>query len=344
MVGLDYWFVSAHLELDGNTVNGPQARLVQAELTARWDQPDHRLPPYISATLGLFKTPFGFEIQESDRDRLFMERSNMERAMFPGEYDLGVKLQGGWRFARYQVGAMNGHPIGEKDFPGRDPSHTKDLVARLGVDTPILSRVAIRGGVSVDYGTGFHRGTPATKDTLVWRDIDEDGIVQNNELTVIPGMTATPSLPFDRYAFGGDLALIVSAPRLGDLIVYGELVWASNMDRALEVSDPVAVGRDQRQLGWYVAATQELGRYAIIGLRYDTYNPDRDSNVRSAGTPVPLDSSFSTLSATAAVRLPGYARLSTEYQHNTNPLGRTLSGMPTSLADDLFMVRGQAQF
>jgi hypothetical protein len=273
-----------------------------------------------------------------------MERSNMERAMFPGEYDLGVKLQGGWRFARYQIGAMNGDPIGERSFPGRDPNQSKDLVARLGVDAPILRWLSIKAGFSMDYGNGFHSGTPATKDTLVWRDVDEDGIVQTNELTVIPGMTATPSQNFARYAVGGDLMLGFAVPRLGDLTLYGELVWAANLDRALQVSDPVAVGRDQRQLGWYVAATQELTPYAMVGVRYDTYNPDRDSNVRSAGTPVPLDSSYSTLSVTGAVRLPGYARLSMEYQHNTNPLGRTVEGAPTTLADDLFMLRGQVQF
>jgi hypothetical protein len=128
------------------------------------------------------------------------------------------------------------------------------------------------------------------------------------------------------------------------LTLGGELVWASNLDRATYISDPVAVGRDQRQLGWYVAATQELGRYAIFGLRYDTYNPDRDANVLAAGTPVPLDSSYSTLAISGAARLPGYARLTLEYQHNWNPLGRTLNGAPTTLADDLFMLRGQVEF
>ena len=41
-------------------------------------------------TMGLFKIPFGFEIIQSDRDRLFMERANVMRALFPGEYDAGA--------------------------------------------------------------------------------------------------------------------------------------------------------------------------------------------------------------------------------------------------------------
>ena len=34
----------------------------------------------IMATIGLFKIPFGYEVVESDRDRLFLERSTTARA------------------------------------------------------------------------------------------------------------------------------------------------------------------------------------------------------------------------------------------------------------------------
>lgn len=343
-VDLDYRMIAGVLEFDGNTVSGATARIIDAEATLRWRNPNHALPNYLALTIGLFKTPFGFEIQQSDRDRLFMERSNMERAMFPGEFDLGIKLQGGWRFLRYQLGAMNGDPLGEKAFPGRDPNQSKDVVGRLGIETAILRRLGVAAGFSVDYGQGFHSGAPATKDSLVWRDTNEDGVVQLNEIGVVPGMTATPSMNFDRYAIGGDLLFTVQLPVVGELTLYGEMVYATNLDRGLQVSDPVAAGRDLRQFGWYAAVTEELTPYGMIGLRYDTYNPDRDSNQRTAGTPVPLDSSYSTLSVAGAVRYPGYARLSFEYEHNTNPLGRLTNGAPTTLADDLFMLRGQVQF
>src|SRR5207253_1095991 len=83
----------------------------------------------------------------------FLERSNAERALFPGEYDLGVRLSGGWRFLRYAVAAMNGDPIGEKAFPGRDPNESKDLVGRLGVDLRMGSLVGLAGGFSALWGT-----------------------------------------------------------------------------------------------------------------------------------------------------------------------------------------------
>src|SRR5262249_3522914 len=157
-----------------------------------------------------------------DVDRLFLERSTMERAFFPGEYDLGARLGGGWRFLRYTIAAMNGDPIGEKAFPGRDPNQSKDVIGRLGLDLPVR-RLGVAGGLSAVWGTGFHAGTPATKDVLTWRDTNQDGAVQVNEISVIAGQAPTPSQNFTRWAIGGDLRFGVTLPVVGQLFVYGEL-------------------------------------------------------------------------------------------------------------------------
>ena len=54
-------------------------------------------------TVGLFYTPFGYELPASARTRLFMERSLSSTAMFPGQGDVGVRLAGSWRFLRYAI-------------------------------------------------------------------------------------------------------------------------------------------------------------------------------------------------------------------------------------------------
>src|SRR5262252_6384208 len=166
-VELDYGLVGGVVEFDGNTINGATARIVNAEASLRWPPPAQGQLPYVALTVGLFKTPFGFEIIQSDRDRLFMERSTAERGLFPGEYDLGVRVAGGWHFLRYAVGIMNGDTLGEKLYPGRDPNGDKDFVGRVGIDTPVVSGVRIAAGFSALSGSGLHPGTPATKDVLV---------------------------------------------------------------------------------------------------------------------------------------------------------------------------------
>jgi hypothetical protein len=344
---LDRTYVAGVLELDGNTVSGPTARIVGAEASVR-------LPgsggvgsvPLIMATIGLFKIPFGYEVIESDRERLFLERSTTERALFPGEYDLGARLQGGWRFLRYSMAVQNGEPIGERSFPSRDPNHQKDWAGRLGIDggEGVFSIIA---GFSALYGTGFHKGTAATKPTLQWVDSNEDGIVDSGELRPTPGRAAEPSINFPRHALGADLRLAVSIAGVGQTTAYGEMYYARDLDRAILPADPTgaigAIGRSYREFGWYAALMQDIGAHATVGVRYDSYNPDRDASDTQVGVVVPNDVGYSTLALVAALRSEA-GRLIVEYDVNRNHLGRAASGLPTNLKDNALTLRGEARF
>jgi hypothetical protein len=337
---VDKTYVAGLLELDGNTVNGTTARLIGAEASAKLPGAEGAPLPLLMASIGLFKIPFGYEVVQSDRDRVFLERSTAEQAMFPGEYDLGARLQGGWRFARYVLAVQNGEPLGEKSFPGRDPNAAKDFTGRVGVDTPISDAVSIAAGFSGLSGTGFHRGNPATKPTIQWVDRNEDGVLQNIELVTSPGVAATPSGNFNRFAWGADVNLSVVIPRVGVASLYGDLYVAKNLDRAKLIADPLGpVGRNYRELGAYVAALLQVSDYGTVGARYDFYNPDLDSTDPSKPL-VPTSFSYSTLAFVAALGSPN-ARLQLEYDHNDNHQGRDMEGNPTTLKADTVTLRGQ---
>ena len=344
---LDRTYVAGLLELDANTVNGPQARIAGAEASLRLPGPDGAGSdvPLLMATIGLFKIPFGWEVIESDRERLFLERSTTERALFPGEYDVGARLQGGWRFLRYALAAMNGDPIGERAFPVREPNHQHHWVGRLGIDGG-EGPWRVVAGFSGLYGTGFHKGTPATKPGIQWIDSNEDGVIDSNELRPVPGRAAEPSINFPRHALGADL-LIAGTTGIGRTTAYGEIYYARDLDRTILPADPTgavgAVGRSYRELGWYVALMQDIGPHATIGARYDYYNPDRDASDRQIGMVVPNDASYSTLALVGALRSPS-GRLIVEYDINRNHLGRAASGLPTNLRDNVFAIRGEASF
>ncbi|HEX4405917.1 MAG TPA: hypothetical protein VH560_13865, partial [Polyangia bacterium] len=333
-------YTAGVLEFDGNTTNGTQARLVDAEASVKLPgaRPDD--VPLIMASIGMFKIPFGFEVLQSDRDRLFMERSTTERALFPGEYDLGARLQGGWRFVRYAIAVQNGNPLGEKTFPGRDPNNAKDITGRLGIDTPVTDSVRVSAGFSGLSGTGFHPGTVATKATVQWVDRNENGVLDPSELIVTPGKSATPSKNFGRFGYGADLELAVDVPKVGQTVVYGEIYFAKNLDRAIMPADPVAVGRDYRELGGYGAITQEIGTYASVGVRYDYYRSDLDSTDQSRGLLVPSSNAMQTVAFVAGARAIG-GRLTLEYDVNRNHNGLDANGLPTNLASNTLILRGQ---
>ena len=142
---------------------------------------------------------------------------------------------------------------------------------------------------------------------------------------------------------GADLRATIALPTLGDLHLRAEIVRGNNLDRGLFVSDPIAATRDLRQLGYYVGAAQEITRWALVGVRYDRYDPDADAREQEPFALVPRDTSMSTwsFSATGRTRV---ARLVAQYDRRTNALGRDASGRPTTLADDSFTLRAEVRF
>jgi hypothetical protein len=373
----DHGLFHGAFEIDANTVLGPQLRPINAEASLKWpanrayartpwaydpsgairqvnldgatppaDSVDHGrlLEPWFMVTAGLFRTPFGYEVPEPERERPWLDRSAMSNALFPQSFDLGLRIVGGFSFVRYAFAVMNGEPIGERTFPGRDPNESKDLVFRVGGATAVTEAIHVEGGFSGVSGRGFHKGQPAAKDVLQWQDTNANGVVdQLTEINVIPGTPATPSAPFTRFAVGADLRATIALPVIGDLHLRGEVVRGSNLDRGFSISDPVFQTRDLRQLGWYVGASQEVTRWALIGVRYDRYDPDADAREREPFAVVPRDASTSawSFSATGRTRV---ARLLAQYDHRQNALGRDASGRPTTLADDSLTLRAEVRF
>ena len=199
-------------------------------------------------------------------------------------------------------------------------------------------------GASGLSGTGFHPGDPATKDDLIWIDNNEDGMVQIGELEVVSGRPATPSETFSRHALGGDAAASFNLRWLGWLTLSAEAVIAENLDRGVQIADPVSATRDLREVGWSVAVVQEVTQHAMAGVRFDRYDPDRDASEQRGADFVPVDARYSTLSVMAAWRWRDTGRFSVQYDHNDNPLGRSETGEPARLAADRVTVRGQVSF
>ena len=292
---------------------------------------------------GLFRTPFGANTPTSPRERSFLELPTMFRALFPGDIDAGLMARGAFGLARWSIAAMNGAPVGDAQWKGRDPESSYDVVARVGTDIPLPHRGRFVGGLSAVTGSALHAGTPPTKDQLQWIDENQDGIVQTTELTVIPGRAAEPSQPFHHDAVGLDLAAHWCLRELGHGVVQFEGAIAKNLDRGLVVADPIARSRDVRELGFTLGVVQDLGPYAVAGVRYDRYDADRDANETQGVTTVYVHETFETWAIMAAARFTGL-RLIVEYDHNTNPLGRDDTGMPTTQRADRVTLRGQVEF
>jgi len=329
------------IELDANTVRGPAIGIQHAEATLAYRNPDHT--PLTSLTLGLFDNPFGREVLESPRERVFMERSFASRAFFPAEPDLGLRAAGQVDWFRYSVAVVNGQPLGDRTgFILQDPNNHKDVLGRVGVAVDIKPTFRVNAGVSVLNGKGFHSGSDATKNTIVWRDIDENGQFNPGEFQGVPGVATTPSKNFDRWLVGADLAFNLDS-KFGKTLIAGELSIGSNMDRNVFIADPVTTALDQREVGYYIAVVQEFPKGPIAGLRFDSYNPNSDFLDSQAGKLVPTSQTVRTFSPVVGFQVPHRARLVFQYDFVHDALARDAAGVPTDKKNNTLTLRLQGE-
>ena len=242
------------------------------EIKDVWGQIALPLPAGMEALViaGLFKTPFGFDLQHSSSRRVFPERSQMVRNLFPGERDLGLRIDSSFAddLIVAQLAVQNGLPIGDAHFGAfaePDGDVYKDATLRVAVET---------GPVTVGASGVYGRGT---------RFVEDDPMTP---------MVVEEPYDFPRWAVGGEVRLVLDVPSLGELDIYGELAFARNLARRRDADYPQTSDANVDVLAWYVAAVQSLGEHFAVGARFDQYRVEEEdaSNVITAvGMAVPAD-------------------------------------------------------
>ena len=329
-------FTAATLELDANTVNGLKVGVRRAEGGLIWRAEDETAPPLVMLSAGVTDIPFGAEIVESPRDRVFMERTLGSRALFPTEADVGAKLSLVYGPFAAVVAVMNGEPVDGRTFP-TDPNSAKDVIGHVAVAAPIGKGIVIEGGASLATGKGFHPGSPASKDDLVWVDENNDGVAQSTEIRGVQGSAATSSENFDRDAVGFDLRLTVPTP-IGESQLFAEAFVANNYDRGLLLADPVTSGLDVRQLGASASLAQEVTEWAYVGFRAAYYDPNSDVFEQRKGRILPVSQEIWTFSPVIGASIER-ARVSVQYDFVQDSLARDKQGVPTDAENDQLTAR-----
>jgi len=338
-------YVRTDFELDASTTRGPTASVRRASISGVLPSRTEGELPYVMLTAGLTEIPLGLELQQGQDDILFLERTIGSLAFFPGPVDTGVRLDAAYGPLRLQAAVMNGAPVDDRaGGPSAvDPTRAPDFVVRVGADAWAHDLFRVAGGVSFLSGKGFSPGSDATKPVLQWNDLDADGAIGAGELVSVAGRGAIPSQTFKRWAVGADLSFELKT-KAGLTRLYGELIIAENLDRALYVADPGAEGIDFRELTWYVAAIQDITSYGFVGARYDVYDPNSDLFDSRRGRVVPKDASIRTISPIVGVRWPGVGRFTFEYDLVRDKLARDVRGVPKDIANNQWTLRLQGQF
>lgn len=275
---------------------------------------------------GQFSRP-NYEVEYSSGQREVLERSRIIRAIYPGEREVGVKLEyiGSKIPLKIQLMAMNGNFTGaqQKDYDSK-----KDLMGRL-----VYSIKLPGAGIGIDLGPNFYYGGTRIKyNTFV---SDQKGVLDST--------TYKAGDYLDKKWIGGEIQIF--ADILGGLAVKGEYVAgvnsassATNQDSKAKIAD---MRKDPTKLrnfsGYYLYLIKNIGPKNQLVARYDYYDP----NTRLSGDDAKSDIYYKTWTLSWQHYLNDNIRISLNYEM---PKNETSSTTPTNLKDNTLGIRIQAKF
>jgi hypothetical protein len=302
-----------------------------------------------SFTGGIFDRPFGFEISYSSSSRETPERSRLFQTLFPGERELGAKLEitppEGSPLSIFNVkfGVLNGvlNTANEND-------NYKDLLGRAGFQLPFTEQnLAIDGGVSVYSGKVRSNSRASYSINTGTKNYAVDSAVTN-----LGGY-------FDRSYLGADVQVYYDLPVLGGLSLRGEFIsgkqpGTSASGQFYNPGTTVTPIYNRNFAGWYINCVQNIGLQHQFVLKYDEYDPNTDvegADVGVAGKSLnATDVKYSTLGIgwiyhwDANVKLVLYYDMVSNEKVNASATTASLLPFKEDLKDNVLTVRMQYKF
>jgi len=343
------------LQLDV-TQNGVGIKDAYASITEPWLR-------MASLTGGVFDRPFGFEISYSSSSREAPERSRLYQTLFPGERELGAKIElmpqtGSLSYLNLKAGVFNGvlNNANEND-------RHKDFIGRAGFTLPFEEE-----GLAIDGGFSTYLGA-VTANTMKMYEIDPSSTMRKYRMD---SSAVNLGKGIDRNYYGFDMQIYYDVPLLGGATLRGEYIWGKqpgtdksssfyNPDAAAATDTKSSVdGKKATDLyhrnfgGWYVNYVQNIGLKNQFAAKYDVYDPNTDvsgNDIGAAGSNLQLgDIKYTTLGIgwvyhwDANVKFTFYYDWLWNEKVNANATSSTFTPYKSNLKDNVFTIRMQYKF
>jgi phosphate-selective porin len=244
---------------------------------------------------GQFNRP-DYEVEYSSSQREVLERSRVIRAIYPGEREIGVKLEyvGSKIPMKLQLMALNGNFTGAQ---AKDVDSKKDLMGRL-----VYSIKLSGAGIGIDLGPNFYYGGNRGKTNRYI--LNTNGVADSINVGDY----------LDKKWVGGEIQIF--ADLLGGMAIKGEYVAginstvstiASTATMAQKKADP---NKLKNFSGYYLYFIKNIGPKNQFVLKYDYYDP----NTKLAGDAAKSDVYFKTLTLAWQYYLNDFIRISVNYE------------------------------
>jgi phosphate-selective porin len=268
----------------------------------------------LSLWTGQFNRP-NYEVEYSSSQREVFERSRVIRTIYPGEREIGLKLE----YTpspiplKLQFAILNGNFTGKES---KDIDSKKDLMARATYSFQLPA-----AGIGIDVGAHGYWGTLMAKTKYV----------QNYE-NQMDTISFTPGSYLDKRWIGGEIQFYYDI--LGGMALKGEYITGKNAYPGDTRINPYKI---KNFSGYYIYFIKNIGKKNQFVARYDYFDP----NTKLSGDDAGKDISFKTLDLAWQYYLNDNIRLTLQYEI---PRNETNSTAPNDLKDNVLGIRVQAKF
>ncbi|TAL65274.1 MAG: hypothetical protein EPN88_09785 [Bacteroidetes bacterium] len=265
-----------------------------------------------------------YEVEYSSGQREVLERSRVIRTIYPGEREIGVKLEynGSVIPLKVQLMAMNGNFTGTQS---KDVDSKKDLMGRV-----VYSFKFPNAGIGIDLGANGYLGANLAK---------TNPYLQNSNGTADSLKRVWTYL--DKNWAGSEIQIFADV--LGGMAIKGEYMAGVNSTPSTIASSSTMAQKkaDPNKLknfsGYYIYFIKNIGPKNQFVARYDYYDPNTKLKGDAAGS----DIFFKTWTVAWQYYLNGNIRISLNYEMPGNEINASNT---TDKKDNILGVRIQAKF
>lgn len=264
-----------------------------------------------------------YEVEYSSGSREVLERSRVIRTIYPGEREVGVKLEyiGSKIPLKFQLMAMNGNFTGTQ---AKDVDSKKDIMTRL-----VYSIKLPDAGLGIDLGANGYLGGTLAKTNPFIRN--SNGTADSVKVWSY----------LDKNWLGGEIQIFADV--LGGMAIKGEYISgvnstpsaiASTATRAQMMASPNLYNNFS---GFYLYLIKNIGAKNQFIAKYDSYDPNTKLSGDAAGNSV----HYKTVTLAWQYYLNDFIRITLNYEMPKNEIN---TSNPVDKKDNYFGLRFQAKF
>lgn len=301
-----------------------------------------------SLTGGVFDRPFGYEISYSSSSRENPERSRLFQTLFPGERELGAKIE----FAP-EEGPLSILNLKAGLFNGTGPTATendnyKDFIGRAGFQLSFENM-----GLAIDGGASAYLGNVRSNSKYYYSFNSRDNSMG------VDSSASNLGKGIERKYYGADLQIYYDLPVLGGMALRGEYITGKQPSvsgsSSFYNSTDAKVGLYHRNVyGYYITYIQNIGLSNQFVFRFDVFDPNTDVNgsdfLEKKSNLTPSDLKYSTIGLgwiyhwDSNVKFTFYYDIVQNEKVNTSSTEKTFLSYKEDIKDNVFTFRMQYKF